>query len=236
MVKGKFFVIAITMLCMGLTSCGGDDSGDMSVGSVSQTTAEIDSLNLATTTVPIERLFNTISPADPSISFSLSSIELESNIDNGDLLLSTESPMRISAEFANYQAVEPNSGTGIAIVFMVTNYTAEQFVSDSLPAENRRLPIGTWVQRIDSTEGVVTALCRAVIGDFGVPAYNCRQTFDVQGFTGINDSFTEIGATDLHLLITVRSTTNLSNGGLVVSSQGNEGPLSFVTSVPIRLD
>lgn len=233
MVKRNISVIAVTLLCAGLISCGGGD--DMTVGSVSQTTAEIESLNLPATTLPIENLFNNVSPTNPPISFSVSSIEIESNVENGRLLLSTESPMRISVEFANFQAVEPNSGTGIAIDFQVANYTATQLVSDSLPSENRRLPIGTWVQNIDSAEGVVTALCRAVIGDFGVPAYNCRHTFDVQGFTGINDSFSEIGATDLHLLITTRGTSNLSTGGLVVASPDG-GPLSFITSVPIRLN
>ncbi len=206
-------------------------SGGGTIGSVSQTTEEIDSLGLRPTTISRERIFNNNNPANPPVSFSIPSITIESNLtEDSAFVLSVGSPMRISVEFSEYTAQNQNRDSGLSVGFSVANYTAEQQISESLPAQNRSAPIGTWTEGVEGTEGSVNALCRVVTGDFGSNAYNCMSRFDIQGFEGVDSNFDEIGTSELHLLITVSGTANLS-GGL---SDGSP-QLEFLTSVPLQL-
>jgi len=230
----KYRFLLISVMCFILIGCGSGDDSNRAVGSSSQTIAEIESLGLPTTTIATDRLFVLRNPSNPSISFSVTSVELESAVQDGAVRLTVGSPMRISVGFENYFASDPNSAAGMRISFDVANYTAEQLVSDTRPPQNAFLPIGTWVEQVNGPNGSVTALCRAVNGDFGGPAFNCQNTFDVQGFGRIQEGLAEIGATELHLLIEIFGTTDLTGG--VVAGGTDDGPVSIVTSVPIVLE
>jgi len=222
-----FTLLIFLSFIMSACSDGGTDGQD--VGSAALTNTEIDSMNFSETVIPLDRVFNDPGRSPSPLQLNVDRITFEAKETNGKVTLSTDFPMRINIDFSNFttSAMQPNAG--LTIVFLVANYTAENIVSDTFPENRRFAPIGSWTTVVNSSDGTISPLCRVVNGDFDEKAYNCANTFDFQGFGGIEELVSNFGIENVHLLVQIVGDIDVTDTFTPTADS------SIITSVPIYL-